>query len=55
MASSSGKTETAKKAAGKPGKKSPEETVAGFNALRQDQRAIASKLYELDCDLNEHK
>ena len=35
----------------KVGKKSPEEIIAGFNALRNDQRQIASKLYELDNDL----
>jgi len=35
--------------------KSQEATIAGFNALRNEQRNIASKLYELDCDLNEHK
>ena len=54
MASTSGKSETAKKAPAKT-KKTPEEAIAGFNALRNEQRAIATKLYELDCDLNEHK
>jgi prefoldin subunit 2 len=54
MASSTaGKSDaTAKKAVAK---KSPEEAIAGFNGLRNEQRAIATKLYELDCDLNEHK
>jgi len=36
-------------------KKSPEEAVAGFNALRNEQRQIASKIYELDSDLSEHR
>ncbi len=36
-------------------KKSPEELIAGFNVLRQEQRQIASKIFELENDLNEHK
>jgi len=52
MAGVVGKSDAAKKVAPK---KSPEEAIAGFNALRNEQRAIATKLYELDCDLNEHK
>ncbi|ODM94930.1 Prefoldin subunit 2 [Orchesella cincta] len=50
--------DTAKKAAGGSSgksKKSPEETIAGFNVLRTEQRQIASKIFELENDLNEHK
>lgn len=52
--------ETAKKIVGGGGsggksKKSPEETIAGFNILRTEQRQIASKIFELENDLNEHK
>jgi len=36
-------------------KVSPEEVVAGFNGLRNEQRQIANKIYELDSDLNEHR
>ena len=32
-----------------------EQKIAGFNKLRQDQRALANKLSELQMDLNEHK
>merc|ERR1719211_325040 len=35
--------------------KSQEEIVAGFNAMRNEQRQIASKTNELQQDLNEHK
>jgi len=34
---------------------SQEEIVAHFNKLRQSQRATATKLNELQMDLNEHK
>jgi len=37
------------------GKKSAEETIAGFNALRTEQRQVASKIFELENDLNEHR
>jgi len=37
------------------GKRSAEETIAVFNALRNEQRQIASKIFELENDLNEHK
>jgi prefoldin subunit 2 len=36
-------------------KKAQEEIIQGFNGLRNEQRAIASKLNELQQDLNEHK
>ena len=36
-------------------KKSQEEIVAHFNKLRQEQRNLATKLSELQMDLNEHK
>ena len=35
-------------------KKSKEEIVEGFNRLRQEQRAIASKIAELEADKMEH-
>ena len=35
--------------------KSQEEIVAGFNAMRNEQRQIASKTNELQQDINEHK
>ncbi|XP_014670449.1 PREDICTED: prefoldin subunit 2-like [Priapulus caudatus] len=47
-----------KKEPAQPGKgKMPtnEQIVAGFNQLRQEQRAIASKLSELELELNEHR
>ncbi|XP_053551562.1 prefoldin subunit 2 [Bombina bombina] len=31
-----------------------EQVVAGFNRLRQEQRSLASKLTELEMELNEH-
>ncbi|XP_030833531.1 prefoldin subunit 2 [Strongylocentrotus purpuratus] len=36
-------------------KMSHEQIVAGFNQLRQDQRALVSKIAELDSDQNEHR
>jgi len=36
-------------------RKSAEELVAGFNVLRGEQRQIASKIYELEGDLSEHR
>ncbi|KAL7978386.1 hypothetical protein Chor_014925 [Crotalus horridus] len=33
----------------------PEQVVAGFNRLRQEQRGLASKAAELEMELNEHK
>lgn len=36
-------------------KKSQEEILQGFNILRTEQRQIASKIFELENDLNEHK
>lgn len=42
--------------AGKASKKmSQEQIVAGFNQLRQEQRAMASKIVEVEADVNEHK
>ena len=35
--------------------KSNEEIVQGFQRLRNEQRQLASKLSELEMDLNEHK
>ncbi|XP_065343787.1 prefoldin subunit 2 [Cloeon dipterum] len=35
--------------------KSPEEIVAGFNALRNEQRRLALKISEMEVDQNEHK
>ncbi|XP_059481377.1 prefoldin subunit 2 [Neocloeon triangulifer] len=35
--------------------KSPEEIVAGFNTLRNEQRRLALKISEMEVDLNEHK
>ncbi|TRY78933.1 hypothetical protein TCAL_01725 [Tigriopus californicus] len=36
-------------------KKSQEEIIAQFNKMRNEQRTLASKLSELQMDLNEHK
>ena len=36
-------------------KKTQEEIIAGFQALRAEQRSIAAKINELQQDLNEHK
>jgi hypothetical protein len=36
-------------------KKTPEQTVAAYNALRLEQRQIATKVYEIESDLNEHR
>ena len=33
----------------------PEQVLAGLNSLRGDQRSMATKLSELQMDLNEHK
>lgn len=35
--------------------KSNEEVIQGFQRLRTEQRQLASKLSELEMDLNEHK
>jgi hypothetical protein len=32
-----------------------ESVIAGLNVLRNEQRSLASKLAELQMDLNEHK
>lgn len=37
------------------GGKSNENILAGFQNLRVDQRAMASKLSEMELELNEHK
>ncbi|KAJ8321920.1 hypothetical protein KUTeg_000391 [Tegillarca granosa] len=37
-----------------PVKKSQEQIIAGFQELRQQQRAIASKISELEIDMKEH-
>lgn len=37
------------------GKKSQEDIIAQFNKMRNEQRTLASKLSELQMDLNEHK
>lgn len=37
------------------GKKSNEEIFQGFQTLRAEQRQLASKISELEMDLNEHK
>lgn len=36
-------------------KKTPEEAVAGHNLLRLEQRQIATKIFELESDLAEHR
>ena len=33
----------------------PEQVLAGLNVLRGEQRSMATKLSELQMDLNEHK
>lgn len=44
------------KSGSKSGKtKSNEEILAGFQALRTEQRQLAAKISELEMDLNEHK
>lgn len=43
------------KPASKAGKKSSEEVFAEFQTLRAEQRQLASKISELEMDLNEHK
>nr|CAG4649030.1 EOG090X0L97 [Polyphemus pediculus] len=51
-------TDTSKKPAKSSAKnaaKSNEEIVQGFQRLRTEQRQLASKLSELEMDLNEHK
>jgi prefoldin subunit 2 len=35
--------------------KTQEQIVAGFQELRQQQRAVASKISELNADLKEHE
>lgn len=39
----------------KPKPKSQEQIVAGFQELRQTQRAIASKIAEIEMDMKEHE
>lgn len=43
------------KTASKNASKSNEEIIQGFQRLRTEQRQLASKLSELEMDLNEHK
>jgi hypothetical protein len=43
------------KTAPKHANKSNEEVIQGFQRLRTEQRQLASKLSELEMDLNEHK
>ncbi len=43
------------KTAAKNASKSNEEIIQGFQRLRTEQRQLASKLSELEMDLNEHK
>lgn len=50
MAGTSGASATSDKE-----KKTPEQTVAAYNALRLEQRQIATKIYELENDLSEHR
>ena len=38
-----------------PDKGNPEQVLAGLNTLRSEQRSMATKLSELQMDLNEHK
>ena len=38
-----------------PEKSNPEQVLAGLNTLRSEQRSMATKLSELQMDLNEHK
>ena len=40
---------------GKNKQPSNEQIVAGFNQLRQDQRALMTKIAELEGDQNEHR
>ena len=44
-----------KKMKGGGSKKSPQELLEAFNALRVEQRQIAAKIYELENDMAEHK
>ena len=37
------------------GQANAENVIAGLNVLRNEQRGLASKLAELQMDLNEHK
>ncbi|KAI8488731.1 PREDICTED: prefoldin subunit 2-like [Branchiostoma belcheri] len=46
---------TAAKVGNKQVKVSQEQVVAGFNQLREQQRAVASKCSELEMELNEHR
>ena len=44
------------KAPAKASAKKPtqEQIIAGFNLLRQEQRALASKIVEVEADVSEH-
>ena len=53
MASSEGQGASSKK--GKSKNISQAEIIAQFNQLRQEQRNIATKIGELEMELNEHK
>lgn len=44
-----------KKQEKKPKNLSPDEILHGFQTLRNEQRALTSKLSEFELDLNEHK
>lgn len=48
-------SETSKGGKGAAKKLTQEQIVAGFNQLRQEQRAMASKIAEVEADVNEHK
>ena len=50
VATTSGSSKGSGAAAG-----NPEQVLAGLNVLRSDQRSMATKLSELQMDLNEHK
>ena len=48
-------SDTSSKTKAAPGKKlTQEQILAGFNQLRQEQRALASKIVEVEADVNEH-
>lgn len=51
----SGATTAAQPAGQKPKPKSQEQIIAGFQELRQQQRAVASKINELEMDMKEHE
>ncbi|CAH1263035.1 PFDN2 [Branchiostoma lanceolatum] len=55
MASGDAGFPTAAKVGNKQLKLNQEQVVAGFNQLREQQRAVASKCSELEMELNEHR